>query len=192
MAMAARPQTPSHDGYGSVPIPNDPNHLNRGYGLGTGSRPSSYIANSIVPSDFAVSHGAALRDPSPLAHSSRFNEELDGSRRGSSGPDGVPGGVAGPQGLQRSESQLSHNSLAPSRGGTLKKKASLSKKASLRRSGSRKSLRAGSVRSLNLGDKEKYGGDDANSAFYVPIPTSGNPTEELANRFQGMYPGFSW
>jgi hypothetical protein len=189
--MAARPQTPSHDGYGSVPIPNDPNHLNRGYGLGTGSRPTSYIANSIVPSDFAVSHGSALVDPSPLAHSSRFNEELDASRRGSSVLDGLPGGGGGAQGLQRSDSQISHNSFAPSRGGTLKKKASLGKKASLRRSGSRKSLRAGSVRSLNLGEKEKYGGDDANSAFYVPIPTSGSPTEDLASRFQGMFLGFA-
>jgi hypothetical protein len=72
----------------------------------------------------------------------------------------------------------------------LKKKLSLSKKGSLRRSGSRRSLRAGSVRSLNLGEKEKYSGDDTNSAFYVPIPTTGNPTEELANRFQGMFSGY--
>lgn len=57
----------------------------------------------------------------------------------------------------------------------------------MRRSGSRKSLRAGSVRSLNLGDREKYGAegaDDMNSAFAVPIPTDGNPTDALANRFQ--------
>lgn len=60
----------------------------------------------------------------------------------------------------------------------------------MRRSGSRKSLRAGSVRSLNLGDREKYTADgleDANSAFAVPIPTDGNPTEVLANRFQCMF-----
>lgn len=106
------------------------------------------------------------------------------SQRGSPVPVEVAGGGIG---LQRSESQMSHNSAAPSRSGTLKKKASLSRKGSLKRSGSRRSLRAGSVRSLNLGDKEKYGSDDANSAFYVPVPTSGNPTEELANRFQGTY-----
>jgi hypothetical protein len=50
-------------------------------------------------------------------------------------------------------------------------------------------MRAGSVRSLSLGDREKYhseGVDDVNSAFMVPIPTTGNPTEVLANRFQGM------
>lgn len=45
-------------------------------------------------------------------------------------------------------------------------------------------MRAGSVRSL---DRERYGADsvdDINSAFAVPIPTDGNPTETLANRFQ--------
>lgn len=54
----------------------------------------------------------------------------------------------------------------------------------MRRSGSKKSMRAGSVRSL---DRERYGADgvdDINSAFAVPIPTDGNPTEALANRFQ--------
>lgn len=50
-------------------------------------------------------------------------------------------------------------------------------------------MRAGSVRSLSLGGREKYndGSEDANSAFAVPIPTDGNPTEVLANRFQGMW-----
>jgi len=50
-------------------------------------------------------------------------------------------------------------------------------------------MRAGSVRSLSLGDREKYntdGVEDMNSAFAVPVPTTGNPTEVLANRFQGM------
>jgi hypothetical protein len=45
-------------------------------------------------------------------------------------------------------------------------------------------MRAGSVRSLNLGEKEKYGDEEPGSAFYVPIPTTGNPTDELAARFQ--------
>lgn len=52
-------------------------------------------------------------------------------------------------------------------------------------------MRAGSVRSLSLGDREKYhseGVDDVNSVFMVPIPTTGNPTEVLANRFQGTHP----
>lgn len=49
-------------------------------------------------------------------------------------------------------------------------------------------MRAGSVRSLSLGDREKYGtdaSDELNSAFISPIPTNGNPTEVLANRFGG-------
>ncbi|KAL1962986.1 hypothetical protein VTN77DRAFT_8832 [Rasamsonia byssochlamydoides] len=172
MAMAARSQSPSHDG---LPLPSDSVHLNRGYGPGSGSRPNSYIANS---SDYGAAQGA-VADPSPLAHSTRFSEEFETSQRGSSLLDIPAGG-----GLQRSESQMSHRSLAPSRLGTLKKKPSLSKKGSIKRSGSRRSLRAGSVRSLHLGEKEKYGGEDVNSAFYVPIPTSGSPTDELANRFQ--------
>lgn len=75
----------------------------------------------------------------------------------------------------------------PERASTLKKKASLSKKGSLRRGGSKRSSRAGSVRSLKLGEKEKYGmgENEMTSAFYVPIPTKGAPTETLANRFQG-------
>lgn len=95
--------------------------------------------------------------------------------------------------IQRSVSQMSSShsrSATPTRSSTLKKRASLTKRGSMRRSGSRKSMRAGSVRSLNLGDREKYGAegaDDVNSAFAVPIPTDGNPTNVLANRFQGMF-----
>lgn len=178
----AMPQSPSHESYGSVPFPSDPSHLNRGYGFSSESRPNSYVANSIVPSDFAVAHPTNVMNQSQSAYPSRFNEEIDLSHRGSPIIMDTAAGNGG--GLQRSESQMSHNSAAPTRGGTLKKKPSLSRKGSLRRSGSRRSLRAGSVRSLKLGEKEKYAADDANSAFYVPIPTSGNPTEELANRFQ--------
>lgn len=51
---------------------------------------------------------------------------------------------------------------------------------------------AGSMRSLTLGDKERYatgnvGEDVSRSAFYVPIPTSGHPAEALIARFQGMF-----
>ncbi|MCJ1310981.1 hypothetical protein MMC25_004650 [Agyrium rufum] len=91
--------------------------------------------------------------------------------------------------MNRADSALSQsNTLLPSRGGTLKKKQSLKKSNSLvRRSGSRRSLRAGSVQSLALGEKEKSAdgqGDEFNSAFYTPVPTTGNPTEVLAARFQ--------
>lgn len=87
--------------------------------------------------------------------------------------------------MERSNSVISQGeTLIPSRGGTLKKKASLKRGSSLRRSGSRRSSRAGSVRSLAL----QTPGDvnEMQSAFFSPVPTSGNPTEVLSTRFQGM------
>ena len=87
------------------------------------------------------------------------------------------------------------NTLTPSRGGTLKKKHSIKRSGSLKRSSSRKSLHAGSVRSVALVEKEKYAdgrGDQTNSAFYTPVPTTGNPTEILANRFQGEFLDVLW
>ncbi|KAJ5679682.1 hypothetical protein N7462_007926 [Penicillium macrosclerotiorum] len=178
MAMAARPQTPVQDGY-MIPHPNDPGVLNRGYGnLRTSSRPSSYAGTG---SAFHYSHGAL--DQPQISHNTRFKEDFEtASHRSSLQLDGSAAGI------QRSVSLMSQGrSPTPSRSSTLRKKASLSKKGSLRRNGSRRSLRAGSVRSLSLGDREKYnaeGVDDVNSAFMAPIPTSGNPTEVLANRFQ--------
>lgn len=101
----------------------------------------------------------------------KFNEEWDASQRGSSIIDGS---------MHRSHSVMSQgDTLIPSRGGTLKKKASL------RRSGSRRSSRAGSVRSLAVHPQGDI--DELHSAFYSPVPTSGNPTEILANRFQCNY-----
>lgn len=90
--------------------------------------------------------------------------------------------------LPQTNSHISGSqTLLPSRGGTLKKKASLHKSASLKRTASKRSSYAGSVRSLKLGEKEKYGEtEETNSVFYCPVPTSGNPTELLANRFQGQ------
>ena len=111
----------------------------------------------------------------------RFNEEFDASRRGSSVVDGDGG-------LRRSGSGMSQSqTLTPSRGGTLKKKNSIKRSGSLRRSSSRKSLAAGSVKSLALGDHEKYEGGNLYSAFFTPVPTKGNPTEILSNRFQGEF-----
>lgn len=158
-----------------IPQPNNPG-LNRGYSVrSSSSRPYSYAGNT------SALHGHGALDQSQAPHNPRSREELDAASRHS---------IDGPAGVQRSASQMSHvRSPTPSRSGTLRKKASLSKKGSLRRNGSRRSLRAGSVRSLSLGDREKYhvdGTEDVNSAFTVPIPTDGNPTEVLANRFQGM------
>lgn len=175
--MAAPMHPPAPDTYGSVPHPTDQLLLNKGYGVRSSSRPNSWVAGSTGYNNPA--------DPSPIPHNGRFHEELDtASQRGSPIRD-APSAA----GMQRSVSQHSHSrSATPSRSGTLRKKGSLSKRGSLRRSGSRRSLRAGSVRSLNLGDKEKYGadGEDGNSAFSVPIPTNGNPTDTLSNRFQGI------
>ena len=73
----------------------------------------------------------------------------------------------------------------PSRGNTLKKKGSMRKGGSVRRSSSRRSMRAGSVRSLALHSGSDP--DEAHSVFYCPIPTNANPTDVLANRFQCTY-----
>ena len=83
--------------------------------------------------------------------------------------------------------------LTPSRGGTLKKRQSLSKKASLKRKDSGKRSRAASVRSYGGEDKHGFVGDqmELNNAFYTPVPTTGNPTEILANRFQGTWQWYS-
>jgi hypothetical protein len=159
-----------------IPHPNDPGQLSRGYGpRSTLSRPSSFAGST------SYHYGSGALDPQ--THNPRFKEDFDAaSHRSSVAYDG-------PSGIQRSASTMSHvRSPTPTRSGTLRKKASLSKKGSLRRNGSRRSMRAGSVRSLSLGDREKYhmeGSDDVNSAFMVPIPTTGNPTEALANRFGG-------
>lgn len=117
----------------------------------------------------------------------RFTEEWDASQRGSSIIDGRNGTAA----MERSASirsyqagddqQLPAASL-PSRGNTLKKKNSMRRSGSLRRSGSRRSMRAGSVKSLALHSSTDP--DEAHSAFFCPVPTTGNPTEVLINRFQ--------
>ncbi|KAI9932781.1 hypothetical protein ASPWEDRAFT_166435 [Aspergillus wentii DTO 134E9] len=182
MAMAARPPTPLQDGYGPIPHPGGSILMgSRDSYVRSGSRPNSFVASN---SGYNVAHGALI-DPMPNPHNGRFHEDFDAaSQRGSVVLDGPSGST-----MQRSVSQMStqSRSAAPSRSGTLKKKSSLSKRGSMRRSGSRRSLRAGSVRSLSLGDKEKYGvegADDPNSAFHIPIPTDGSPTDVLANRFQ--------
>ncbi|KAH0382010.1 hypothetical protein KCU92_g6647, partial [Aureobasidium melanogenum] len=76
-------------------------------------------------------------------------------------------------------STAAYRDMTPSRGGTLKKKASVSRRSSLGRSASRRS-RAGSIGGVGTpGAREDY-----NSALTTPIPTHGSPTDILANRFQ--------
>ena len=91
-------------------------------------------------------------------------------------------------GMHRSDSTMSQShTLTPSRGGTLKKKRSLSKKGSVKRSGSRRNSYAGSIKGFATGDQQYDGANDdqMHSAFFTPVPTTGSPTEILANRFQG-------
>ena len=114
----------------------------------------------------------------------KFTEEWDASQRGSSIIDGPATG----SGTQRSFSGPVNGTTGDgtstlSRGNTLKKRASLRKSASLKRSSSRRSMNAGSVRSLALQSTTDQ--DEMQSAFYCPVPTTGSPTEILANRFQG-------
>ena len=94
----------------------------------------------------------------------------------------------------RTSTMSQSQTLTPSRGGTLKKRQSLSKKASLKRKDSGKRSRAASVRSLGGEDRHGFLGDqmELNNAFYTPVPTTGNPTEILANRFQGTWRCCSW
>ncbi|EGE00788.1 hypothetical protein TESG_08081 [Trichophyton tonsurans CBS 112818] len=193
--MANRPGSAPHDTASYTMASVDHTQLNTEYNSMAGSRPASYIANSSIgPSDFHVRSN--IPDASPLSqqqqqqqqasapHQSRFQEVFSVSRRGSMMDSGSV--REGPRTDSPASTANTNPISLPSRSSTLKKKPSLSKKASLRRGGSRKSSRAGSVRSMNLGEKEKYGvaQDEANSAFFVPIPTSGNPTEVLAARFQ--------
>lgn len=106
---------------------------------------------------------------SPLSQSAGANhhEDFDASYRGS---------VYGDGGLQRAASSAS---TAVSRNNTLKKRSSVRRTGSLRRSSSKKSLKAGSIRGFGGEDDGNY-----NSVFFTPVPTSGSPTEILANRFQ--------
>lgn len=60
-------------------------------------------------------------------------------------------------------------------GDGVQRQSTLKKKISIKRTGSKKSL-SGSA----TGEAESR-----NSVFYTPIPTQGNPTELLANRFNG-------
>ena len=107
----------------------------------------------------------------------RFYEDWNASQRGSSIIDGDKNHNLHrtPSVMSRSQSQAQAEQALPRRG-------TLKKKASLRRNASRRSSRAGSVRSLAL-QPEPH--DEMHSAFYSPIPTTGNPTEHLANRFTG-------
>ncbi|KAK3322087.1 hypothetical protein B0H66DRAFT_188313 [Apodospora peruviana] len=145
---------------------------------------SNTLANSHTGQPDYAGHLAA-----PVAtRPAKFTEEWDASQRGSSIIDG-----SGPEhssNMHRSNSfsgsvtthLTGEGTTTLSRGNTLKKKPSLRRGGSLKRSSSRRSMKAGSVRSLALQSTTDQ--DEINSAFYCPVPTAGNPTDVLANRFQ--------
>lgn len=164
-----------------------------------GRRPLSYQPQpTYLEAGRRSNNASPQRRQSPLP--GRFNEEWDASRRGSSIIDGPRGqsppvmsasAAAGPSAMQRSNSVNSYaagdDRALPQRGNTLKKKASLRRSGtgSMVRSSSRRSARAGSVRSLAL--QTATDPDELHSAFFCPVPTNGNPTDVLAARFQSMF-----
>ncbi|KAI3396035.1 hypothetical protein diail_531 [Diaporthe ilicicola] len=134
--------------------------------------------------------------PTRLGVRPKFTEEWDASQRGSSiinGPlprhtDNMAGSIRRSNSFSGSTSGSAlggldgHSSVQLSRNNTLKKRSSLRRASSMKRSGSRRSMKAGSVRSLALQSNPDE--DELHSAFHCPVPTTGNPTEALANRFQ--------
>ncbi|UNI17369.1 phosphatidylinositol 4,5-bisphosphate-binding protein, variant 2 [Purpureocillium takamizusanense] len=155
------------------------------------SPPQSQPAAAAAAAVTAATARASSASPSPslsgAAGRGRFTEEWDASRRGSSIIDGpVSRRINDVAAMERANSVRSFSAgddqQLPIRNNTLKKKSSMRRNSSLRRSSSRRSNRAGSVRSLALHSSSEP--DDASSAFYCPVPTSGNPTDILVNRFQ--------
>ncbi|KJR83504.1 PH domain containing protein [Sporothrix schenckii 1099-18] len=155
--------------------------------LATGGRDSPaqqqqqhfYSASNAIEGASDIGGANANHNHSTMAAvNGRFNENWDASQRGSSILDGDGGAFSdgGGSGVSGTSTQL------PTRSNTLKKKSSLRRASSLHRSSSRRSMKAGSVRSLAL--QSRSDGDESNSAFYCPVPTKGNPTEVLAGRFQ--------
>jgi hypothetical protein len=184
--MASRPitpVTPSHDPLSTHPHTETALHSRPPVSL---SKPNSYLASGVAGSSVNHDHiqGAPV-ESSLLAESAQYeNEDLSNDYQ----PESTTMDHGPAPDLNRSVSQMSQSrTQPPSRGGTLKKKASLKRTGSLGRNVSKRSSRAGSVRSVTLGEKEKYGqSEEYNSVFYSPVPTSGNPTELLSSRFQCM------
>lgn len=155
--MSLRARTPSYDGYGGGPNGNAP--LTSGKALDTS--PLAAASQRPVSQAYSYMPGDDLSDTGPTV------QQLEGA------------------GLHRTASSSSKAGGATvSRSNTLTKKTSISRKSSLKRSGSRRSLAAGSLKGVQIDDPKRAVGDEYNSAFYCPVPTTGSPTEILANRFQ--------
>jgi len=134
----------------------------------------SYVKTAVFAHD-APNVVSPLSQSNLRGHSTNVNRE--------SQPDSS---TVGGNDIQRADSTTSQShTLTPSRGGTLKKRQSLSRKNSLNRSASKKGSRPASVKSLAFADDVAGHGSEMHSAFFTPVPTSGSPTEILVNRFQG-------
>lgn len=84
---------------------------------------------------------------------------------------------------QKSTTSATSAASGVSRSNTLRKQKSLSRKGSLKRSSSKRSVRAGAIGGMPYNDTS---GEEARNVLHTPIPTSGSPTEILTARFQGM------
>jgi len=154
--------TPSY-----VPHVDDPSHLSKGYGS------SSQL--NVGVNDYAnTQYGSSA----PEERRGRFEESFDARTRGSSVLDGDTPAIP-----QRSASRASRASTTLNQGSTPSRSGTLKKKSSVKRSGSRRSMHAGSIRGVAIDDQE-HGYERDESVFYTPVPTKGTPTEILADRFQ--------
>jgi hypothetical protein len=150
-------------------------HVSRGSGFTTQtndfatSAPTQSMSSPLSQAATMSSH------PQPhQPHAGVFYEDFDASQRGSSILDGP---------VRRSTSRSSTTVAGDgmSRSNTLKKKSSVKRVGSLKRSGSKKSFNAGSIRGFGGVDGDH---SDYHSFSFTPVPTTGTPTDVLANRFQ--------
>lgn len=139
------------------------------------------IANRSPLQDHLVTPADAGRSTSAQSQSV-FREEFtpEIGRNGSA----VAGYSSGPdQSFAFSNTKVNNsvNAVGPSKVGTLRKQHSLNKGTTVMKRSSKRSLRgAASVKGMAGIPDEEF-----NNVFRVPIPTNANPTEVLANRFQG-------
>ncbi|KAL2179416.1 uncharacterized protein P884DRAFT_275764 [Thermothelomyces heterothallicus CBS 202.75] len=177
VAVASTPQR--NNGYGSTSCFTQ-SQIQQTYQAAT---PDADALSKSNPASNSRADNGGHSIPSASMRPARFIEEWDASQRGDSVVDGaVQGNMQRTSPNPVNANGVHGDAISLSRGNTLKKKASIRRSGSLKRSGSRRSMKAGSVRSLALQSTADQ--DEMHSAFYCPVPTSANPTEALANRFQ--------
>lgn len=175
----------SQDQYDSIPAPKNPDHLKRGYGADSQVTSTGMTLGGREELHLSAVPGQPVQS-SPL---SRSVEHDDSRRRGDMDVGNNASSVRNGSALLQGQSMGDAYTMTPSRGGTLKKRNSLSKKSSVKRSDSRRSTATDIMKGRIIDHEEKLvvgDEDNTNSAYYTPVPTSGTPTEVLANRFQGL------